>query len=463
MTDTHQFHQLRLSKYARCVSDGANCAIYHTLFGNMCRLVHVDDDIRVEQLCTSLGSTALDKYLLVLDGEDERNTTYATLLDRQAVDAQAGQLLTTLQLSVSQACQLRCPHCLVRHVNHRRDQAAAPVHMSPHTAIAAVHAALEFQRSHNKDSLTIIFFGGEPLEAYDTVRAVLNAFGCSCEGIRIEYKIATNGLLLREDIAEDFLRYGVTPVVSVDGLYEVHDRMRPHSQGGRPFQRVAEGIRLLSARSIATSVATLLTDNTFDSIDGEFIQFLSNLGVTSLELLLPFGPAATSLQKSFSAKTVATRLIHLHELGIEARLAVSGYWLDPYVVLSQKTVRRNGEFRSLPNRCTAAGAMISVEPDGTLFSCKACSRSVGSLSNFEGAFRSPGFDYYLKRAFSSHPSCNGCPIEGGCLGVCFGHYDSRGADIYQPDPYYCEVWTSVFDELVLRSLRDVQPTEDEHA
>ena len=89
------------------------------------------------------------------------------------------------------------------------------------------------------ERLNIAYMGGEPLLNRALVREVTEyASGTARQrGTDVGFSLTTNGTLLTADDGEFFERHGFAVTVSLDGVGDVHDRLRPFKGGRGPSPR----------------------------------------------------------------------------------------------------------------------------------------------------------------------------------------------------------------------------------
>jgi len=124
--------------------------------------------------------------------------------------------LNDLTLYLTEECNIRCVYCFQK----RRDRKLE---------LSFIEKALDFFREDFQDECYIGFYGGEPLLAFDTIRATL-AFVENNKALKsknFRYSISTNGALLTNDML-DFLndhRFRVN--LSHDGTAQETTRPSP--------------------------------------------------------------------------------------------------------------------------------------------------------------------------------------------------------------------------------------------
>jgi len=102
-----------------------------------------------------------------------------------------------------------------------------PKKMEAEAALAAVK--LLFRERQPGESVQITFLGGEPLMNRQLIRTstdLAEKLGRQGE-IETKFSITTNGTLVTEGDGEFFEHHGFSVTVSLDGVEEVHDRLRP--------------------------------------------------------------------------------------------------------------------------------------------------------------------------------------------------------------------------------------------
>jgi uncharacterized protein len=91
----------------------------------------------------------------------------------------------------------------------------------------------------------VTWFGGEPLVGKKPLLALSDAFiaRCAAAEVRYEASISTNGYLLDEETCAQLRDRKVSNVqVGLDGPPEIHDRMRPLSNGQGTFWRIVKNL-----------------------------------------------------------------------------------------------------------------------------------------------------------------------------------------------------------------------------
>lgn len=152
--------------------------------------------------------------------------------------------LHSLCLNVAHACNLDCVYCF----------AAGGAYAGGTTGLMTVgtaRAAIDFLLANATPgrALSIDFFGGEPLLAWDVVEETVSYASSRAEtqGNRIRFSITTNATLVDSHRARFIARHMSSVIVSLDGRPGVHDAARPMLGGAAGSYRVsAAGARAIS-------------------------------------------------------------------------------------------------------------------------------------------------------------------------------------------------------------------------
>lgn len=148
---------------------------------------------------------------------------------------------STLVLHVANICNLRCKYCFANHGNY---QSKAGI-MEAQTGIDAVDT---YYAKYDVIE-EIKFFGGEPLCASETIRAVAAHVTEKYERGEIpvlpKLRIITNGTIMSEAIMEMIKKYQMKVIFSIDGPQKLHDKMRVNIQNSGTYAEIAENFKLL--------------------------------------------------------------------------------------------------------------------------------------------------------------------------------------------------------------------------
>ena len=199
------------------------------------------DSFNVEER-TTLNELA-EHGFVVKDGKTERDALEKFFNDvREDTTELRVTVLTTLQ------CNFACDYCLQ---GDHGDYNMTAEKMSMEDAVRVCDWVEGRFEENRPEKFSLMFFGGEPLLNLPVLYYVAERlWGASRRrGIEMVSNVITNGLLLRPEVVDRLLPYGLNGFkVTLDGDQETHDRMRPLRGGQGTFDKIIANIRSVADR-----------------------------------------------------------------------------------------------------------------------------------------------------------------------------------------------------------------------
>ena len=163
--------------------------------------------------------------------------------------------LSTLVLNVNTGCNLSCTYC------YKEDLAKPADGKKMDFVTAARSVDLLLKAGAARDTVNIVFFGGEPLSNVALIRQVVGYAEAAAEraGKRMDFSMTTNATLLTPALIDyfDAHRFGIS--VSIDGPKAIHDRHRLSVGGKGTYEVVARKVRMLLERYRSRPVGARVT------------------------------------------------------------------------------------------------------------------------------------------------------------------------------------------------------------
>jgi len=187
--------------------------------------------------------------------------------EKKAVRAISGQRFLSIQLDITNNCNLNCTHCY--HANHSNEGSLVLNDW--------IEILNEYQNLLNLLSLkpSVIISGGEPLTCnflFDLIFEIRNRWPL------VTIIVLTNGTLLDEKIVEFFKNNEVSIQVSIEASSAIsHDRIR----GNGSFYKTVNGVNLAVKEGLIVYILTILSTRTSKEIKPLF-DLAKNLKVTAL-------------------------------------------------------------------------------------------------------------------------------------------------------------------------------------
>lgn len=186
-------------------------------------------------IAESILRVLIKDQIIISSDEDERSTI---LKENLAAANNSDDLYISIQPTA--ACPLGCGYCGQKHTSNK---------MSADIEQALVDRLTKKLMRKKYRSLSITWFGAEPLSGYSTIKSLSGTLIELAKRNNVIYKakIVTNGLLLSPDIINDLIEKQVRDFeITLDGTAPFHDNRRHTKAGGQTFERIYSNILLLA-------------------------------------------------------------------------------------------------------------------------------------------------------------------------------------------------------------------------
>jgi uncharacterized protein len=339
----------------------------------------------------------------------------------------------TLVLTLTTGCNLGCSYCYREDLQSPK---AARV-MDEKTARQAIDLLLG--QAGERECVTVVFFGGEPLTRFDTLRALtLYATArASAVGKRVEFSLTTNATLLNDEMIAFFQEHAFGIAVSMDGDELQHDRRRITLGGKGTYQRVAANVKRLFASYTARPVGARVTLSCGSTdVERVYRHLHDELGFAEVG----FAPVTASAGSPLALDDGEMRRVldGMKALGRDyvddaKRGQRHGFANMDHMLLDLA----RGTRKVLP--CGAGLGLLAVGTDGSL---SLCHRFTGTDSaNFGDVSRGVDIEKlgaFVVAAQETHASCRECSARGICAGGCYHEAYVRSGDPLAPTFAHCD-------------------------
>ena len=304
--------------------------------------------------------------------------------------------------------------------------------------------------------LTVIWFGGEPLEAMDVIEYLSEAFIKICKIARKPYSssITTNGYNLTPDVYEKLYQYNVYGYqITLDGCQSQHDSQRVLKDGSGTFQKIVNNLRHIKnhhKRGTAFAIRTNFSKSIMKDID-EYISFFKD----------EFGE---DQRFSLFIQTVS-------DWGGDRVADFYDEIITPSHEKILKKLKEHGLCLNMPGHCygldcsasicyAAKVGSIVIGSDGTLYKCtrdfEMPENKVGVLT-LDGELQlNENWQLWLNRVAQKMPKCENCFYEANCLrAVCPYSMVSGGKEIFcSPEKVNLGDFLEAFNSSLFTILED---------
>ena len=342
--------------------------------------------------------------------------------------------LGTLVLEAAQACNLRCTYCYAGGGSYG---GAARV-MPPELARRAARYLVE--SSGERESVTLVLFGGEPLLNLAALKAAVlegEAAARAC-GKRFVVSLTTNGTRFTPEVLDFLSAHPISISVSIDGPPDLHDANRryPGAKGGGTYADIVAGLDLLRARLPRPPAARVtLTPDQWGRVP-EVFDHLKGLGFLEVGIAPASPVTAEFLPTPEQDETLFTGFAELARRF--AREAAEGRVLPFSNLLDVLGRLHLGQVKSAP--CGAGLGYLALDTEGRFFLC----HRLAGVERFRVGDLDAGIDHakiaacLAAQAAPRQDACSACWARSLCAGGCHHENHVRENDLGQAPGGSCD-------------------------
>jgi uncharacterized protein len=324
-------------------------------------------------------------------------------------------------------CNFRCTYCFERSHQSKIDSFMidhATINLTT-KQVDSIFDNLDFiKNKHPNLDNSITLYGGEPLWAknYEVVKYLVN------KGVSkgFTFSAVTNGydVSLFSDL---FGSKGINFLqITIDGLSEIHDEMRPTTSGGKTFDRIISEIKkIIDIEDLEIQIRLNYDANNMNQIP-KVIQFLNDENILNKKNVR-FHANLISLTHDDKGIDYGT-LKHYPGLSDE----VQDFTLDCYTSRLRRkfvdAITQGTPLNKTAHYCDATFGMYIFCPDNKIYSCW---EGIGEEHSLIGSYGSEielydkGISDWHNRNAKNLPDCQNCNHLFLCGGGCAVHAYQR--------------------------------------
>lgn len=378
-------------------------------------------------------------------------------------------------LHLTNACNLACPYCYIHKDAH---------HMAVDVAQRVLETIETTAKSGQVDRIHTRFAGGEPMLQFAAMQSFFAEATrrCQAHGVQFSAAVLTNGTVIPKGSTEWLKQHGVSVSVSIDGIGELQDVMRPVVGGGSSYARLQKGLQAYLQAGIRPYILITVGDSNLDGLP-ELTQWLldQDLGFRySLVRDLEWGagvlddrrgaadapvPEASAASMPSSELPEDTGLLQGEPLRRVQRVLGQCYdRIEAHVRQRAGKKSKNAArfrqthrfcdlelWRPISKACGAGTSYLAIGDNGQTSPCQAALHREGTVAidptvSLADQAQTNGQLGSFARELGN-PECNRCRHKPSCAGGCplllyrrEGHIDGRSP--------YCEVFRAVIPRIV---------------
>lgn len=309
-------------------------------------------------------------------------------------------------------CELACRYCFAA-------GGAGPVRCAADPAVAAAArlVAREAVR-RGRDLVAGLNGGAEPLAAFDSCRRVVGTVRAVGADARVPVRIGLTTAGSGDPATRDWVAAEVdAATVSLDGRREIHDRQRPHRDGGSSWSRaVATLERLAASRRGSLTVRMTVTSRSASTLAADVAWIADRFAPDAIVVEPVYRCPGTGTTEVCAPppEGLAGAVAAAREEGARRRVPVA----TPEI----RADGRHGRF------CPPLRGVLAVTPDGHATACFLAlgerdgdrHRWFGGFDRRSGSFvvDGPRLATLVDRLQAPWRQCSGCSLDGACALGC---------------------------------------------
>ena len=249
------------------------------------------------------------------------------------------------------ACNFSCPYCFEN--GNKRN-----LYMDDKTADVTVKYIRDLM--NDKKSLSLSWFGGEPLLAFNRIIDIQKKINYLSKekSFSVSSSIITNGYLMTKDVSAELLNIGIHSVqITIDGTRDMHNKSRVLLDGGGTYDRIKKNI-LEAPSDLEISIRINISRKNIGDVY-EFVRNIQEEGFFRKNFHIHFSPVRDfSISKTTASDCMPIEEFAKHEVALYKELINSG------LKMIEKKIQPN-----LSNCGAISNNSILIEPDGSLQRC----------------------------------------------------------------------------------------------
>lgn len=416
--------KLRLSKYLTIskVSDGTNVIYNNLLFIP----IFVNDEEKENIINFKVDEQT--KQQLVENGIYTTSSAEKQVLQElKQMYLEQTRKPTFAYFAVTNNCNLRCKYCFIENNACNCESNT----MTDEIATVAVDKIDKFCQANDIDKFEIIFYGGEPLVAYELIQNVVKY--CKKKKTKFTFTAITNATLLTDDKVSFFKKNDVKLGISIDGPKYINDKNRVFaSNEGSVYDTIIEKVKMLKESGVIYNLSMTISEDMLNNKE-DVINWVKSLNVDYIAFnLLHF--TSKGDWKSFYEK--ASQFLFYADKELKGHIK------------SEDRVARNWNIFTKSmfkfSDCGATGMnQITIKPNGEVVIChgdiKTGKNIFGNIltDSIEDILNKKQSDMWIKRCPIYKKKCLKCPAIYVCGGGCANQSGHLFGNVKKIDKPFC--------------------------
>ena len=355
-------------------------------------------------------------------------------------------------------CNLNCVYCL-RHFENKGKSIEKKV------LYDICNYIINYCKKYKINNISFQPWGGEPLIEIDKIIDSKKIFEDA--GIKVDYTIQTNGLLLSEENYIKLQANGIGFGISLDGNKKAHDSHRVDLKGNKTFDELMSRLKKIRDIDSQCKFSTLSVNSkyTLEHIEESIRYLVEEQGIEFLKfnLVHPNGKNFdwNMLIEKEDIKKFAIRLFNA--IVSENR---RGYTATEANIKTKilNIINQSENDLCHTNGCRGGRKFISFSQEGNIYPCEMIGSEINCIGNI---YDGKDLADLVKKALTTKPffkekkneKCNKCPYYAFCKGGCTASamaYNKKNGEI---DDMECNFNLSIYPLIIELILKEPELAE----
>lgn len=292
--------------------------------------------------------------------------------------------------------------------------------------------------------------GGEPFLNQELLELVLQKIRIKSEQHKKKTTIfiVTNGTLLNTNNIKMIDQYDVFLGISIDGPEKIHNLNRVYKNGTGSYQNVVSGISTLKRLDVSNKLKDAWAMVVVTKSSGSLVNIMESciaLGFRRMQMQIQRMSPKSSFHFQLSDleqlkqnyKELFSHLIAWAKQGDLTRIKMIANDNDSFGKYLARLLLRKPVYY----RCFAGKNKISVAADGKIYPCDSfCGETNFCMGSIYGSDQASSIrEKFVQASVENRGRCSTCWARYLCGGDCYHNSFLFSNNIFDPDPFVCEI------------------------
>lgn len=363
--------------------------------------------------------------------------------------------IRNIVLQMTDNCNLRCKYCFIEDGIEESYTRKTMNEQTCKKALSKFFQLIEDEKFHEKPS--VIFYGGEPLLNWETIKIALPYIDhlSDISKIEVDKVIITNGTLINDDIASTLSKYKVETCLSLDGNKELNDKNRLYKNNEGSFEQIVKAISILRKYDIEPALSCVMSKDSIYEIENIAKFFFEEIKIKALGFnhvsIIPNNDQYSKYDEEYE-RNYASSLIKMQSL-------IQNEYQDVYEKRMGIKIKSFLDKELIVSTCTGTGEQISVSTDGQIGICQGY---MGSRKTFNNSVYNDEYNpkkdkvflEWSKRSPLKIKECRQCIALANCGGGCPRNAETLTGSIWNIDKAFCHFSKKAIKWILWESVKD---------